>query len=92
MSSLGDMYDCLVPRIGLFSQLISFAENNILLVFIAILRIAIHTVEYTELKIRFNSNYINPYGTSTYGTWGREEGIKYELNHIIRIISNTKNI
>lgn len=50
MSSLGDMYDYLVQGIGLFSQLISFAENNILLVFIAILRIAIHTVEYTELK------------------------------------------
>ena len=49
-----------------------------------ILRIPIHTVEYTELKIRFNSNYINPYGT-----W--EEGIKYELNHIIRIISNYTN-
>ena len=76
MSPLGDMYGCLVQRIGLFSQLISFAENNILLVFIAILRIAIHTVEYTELKIRFNSNYINPYGT-----W--EEGIKYELSRII---------
>ena len=37
MSSLGDMYDCLVPEIGLFSQLISFAENNILLVFMNIL-------------------------------------------------------
>lgn len=46
-----DMSTEIVPSvqgIGLFSQLISFAENNILLVFIAILRIAIHTVEYTD--------------------------------------------
>lgn len=50
MSSLRDMYGCLVPEIGLFSQLISFAENNILLAFMGILRIPIHTVEYTELK------------------------------------------
>lgn len=78
MSSLRDMYDCLVPRIGLFSQLISFAENNILLVFIAILRIAIHTVEYTELKIRFNSNYINT-------AVERDLVIKYELNRIVQI-------
>lgn len=49
MSSLRDMYDCLVPEIGLFSQLVTLAENNILLVFIAILRIAIHTVEYTGI-------------------------------------------
>ena len=39
-----------MAEIGLFSQLVTLAENNILLVFIAILRIAIHTVEYTELK------------------------------------------
>lgn len=43
-------YRDMSTEIGLFSQLISFAENNILLVFIAILRIAIHTVEYTGLK------------------------------------------
>jgi len=36
-------------EIGLFSQLISFAENNILLVFMGILRIPIHTVEYTGI-------------------------------------------
>lgn len=80
-----------MPEIGLFSQLVTLAENNILLVFIAILRIAIHTVEYTELKIRFNStfgtrdtNYINT-------AVERDLVIKYELNHIIRIISNIWN-
>jgi hypothetical protein len=79
-------------EIGLFSQLVTLAENNILLVFIAILRIAIHTVEYTGIiKYDLNStfgtrdtNYINPYGTG-------DKGIKYELNHIIRIISNIWN-
>ena len=40
-------------EIELFSQLVTLAENNILLVLMDILRITIHTVEYTELKIRF---------------------------------------
>lgn len=43
-------YRAMSTEIGLFSQLIAFAENNILLVFIAILRIAIHKVEYTDNK------------------------------------------
>lgn len=49
MSLLGDMNGCLVPKIGLFSQLVTLAENNILLVFMDILRISIHTVEYTGI-------------------------------------------
>lgn len=65
-----------------------------------ILRIPIHTVEYTGfIKYDLNStfgtrdtNYINPYSSSTYGTLERHRGDKYELNHIIRIISNIKNI
>ena len=36
-------------EIELFSQLVTLAENNILLVLMDILRITIHTVEYTEL-------------------------------------------
>lgn len=43
-------YRAMSTEIGLFSQLVTLAENNILLVFIGILRIPIHTVEYTELK------------------------------------------
>lgn len=39
-----------MTEIGLFSQLVTLAENNILLVLMGILRIPIHTVEYTELK------------------------------------------